>query len=240
MNRSHENSGVRARGARESDDGGAGACERIGRHTGIQSRSLEYVDMVVVGGAHRLTGDGIRSAGIYRVRCGRNSRRCDAATFNVHDRNVTRGTAPTALRDVCSHIISYYERGQRARPQAGTLRNRRRNRRAARTRRAAACALNIDSQNASRLGSQPHEELIVTRQGYGFFKASNLLVEIARTEDLRAIENNGCTADAILAFRATVRHYHFVLGRRLAVLEGVGKTVGGTFCPRILLGTKDG
>src|SRR5262249_59231829 len=78
--------------------------------------------MVVVGGAHRLTGDGIRSAGIYRVRC-RNSCRCDAATLNVHDRNVTGGTAPTALRDVCSHIISYYERGQRARPQAGTLRH---------------------------------------------------------------------------------------------------------------------
>ena len=45
----------------------AGACERIRRHSGIQSRSLEDVDMVVVGGAHRLTSVGIRSAGIYRV-----------------------------------------------------------------------------------------------------------------------------------------------------------------------------
>src|SRR5215831_19102032 len=123
MNRIHHNSAVRARAPGELDGAGAAAFERIGRDTGIQSRSLEYVDMVVVGGAHRLTGDGIRSAGIYRVRCGRNSRRCDAATFNVHDRNVTGETAPTALRDVCSHIISYYERGQRARPQAGTLRH---------------------------------------------------------------------------------------------------------------------
>src|SRR6266487_1222262 len=103
MNRIHHNSAVRAKAPGELDGAGAGACERIERHTGIQSRSLEYVDMVVVGGAHRLTGDGIRSAGIYRVRCGRNSRRCDAATFNVHDRNVTRGTTrgtthPTALR----------------------------------------------------------------------------------------------------------------------------------------------
>src|SRR5262249_52807758 len=115
MNRVHHSSAVRTSAPGEFDDATAGACERIGRDSGIQSRSLEYVDMVVVGGAHRLTGDGIRSAGIYRVRCGQNSRRCDAATFNVHDRNVTDLTAPTALRDVCSHIISYYERGQRAR-----------------------------------------------------------------------------------------------------------------------------
>src|SRR5262245_57818968 len=123
MNRIHHNSAVRARAPGELDGAGAAAFERIGRDTGIQSRSLEYVDMVVVGGAHRLTSDGIRSAGIYRVRSGRNSRNCDAVTFNVHDRNVTGETAPTALRDVCSHIISYYERGQRARPQAGTLRH---------------------------------------------------------------------------------------------------------------------
>src|SRR5207249_10949432 len=81
MNCIHHNSAARARAPGEFDGAGAAVFERIGRDTGIQSRSLEYVDMVVVGGAHRLTGDGIRSAGIYRVRCGRNSRRCDAASL---------------------------------------------------------------------------------------------------------------------------------------------------------------
>src|SRR5262249_4878526 len=107
----------------ELDGASAAAFERIGRDTGIQSRSLEYVDMVVVGGAHRLTGDGIRSAGTYRVRCGRNSRRCDAATLNVHDRNVTGETAPTALRHARRHLISHSRRRQRAPPQAGTWRH---------------------------------------------------------------------------------------------------------------------